>query len=186
MLYPRLFGAAWSNVDTALQRMHCNGGPVHAAGVFRVTQGTSLGARLLLFFLRLPSSNPAAQVKLIVRPEGDSETWVRLFDGKAFLSVQRESAKGGLAERFGAIEFRFRLTFTDHAIHYQQVGATLRLALPFLQEIPLPRWASPHVSASETAGASEMETRVLVQVSAPLGGLLFSYEGSLRREQVQR
>jgi hypothetical protein len=29
-----------------------------------------------------------------------------------------------------------------------------------------------------------METRVQVEVSAPLGGLLFSYEGKLRREQV--
>jgi hypothetical protein len=184
MLYPRLFGVAWSEIDTALQRMHCNCEPVHAAGVFRISHGTSLGAKLLLLFLRLPPPNAAAQVELIVRPLGESETWLRLFDGKPVATVQRESVSGLLAERFGPIEFRFRLSFADHTIHYRQVGVILRLALPFFPEIPLPRWASPHVSARETAGASEMETRVLVEVSAPLAGLLFSYEGKLRREQV--
>jgi hypothetical protein len=90
---------------------------------------------------------------------------------------------GLLAERFGALEFRFRLSFADRAIHYRQVGVMLR-GLPFFPETPLPGWASPQVSARETAGASEMETRVRVEVSAPLAGLLFSYEGELRREQV--
>jgi hypothetical protein len=109
--------------------------------------------------------------------------WLRLFDGKAVVTVQRESVSGLLAERFGPIEFRFRLSFADHTIHYRQVGVILRLA-PFFPEIPLPRCASPHVSAWETAGATEIETRILVEVSAPLAGLLFSYEGKLRREQV--
>lgn len=184
VLYPRLLGVAWSEIDTALQRMHCNCEPVHAAGVFRISHGTSLGAKLLLLFLRLPPPNAAAQVELIVQSVGESETWLRLFDGNPVVTVQRECLSGLLAERFGPIEFRFRLSFADHAIHYRQVGVILRLALPFFPEIPLPGWASPRVSARETAGASEMETRVLVEVSAPLAGLLFSYEGKLRREQV--
>jgi hypothetical protein len=182
VLYPRLFGVAWAEVDTALQRMHCNCEPVHAAGVFRVSHGTSLGAKLLLLFLRLPPPNDAAQVELIVRPVEESETWLRIFDGKPVVTVQRESVTGLLAERFGPIEFLFRLSFADHTIHYRQ-GLILRLALPFFREIPLPRWASPHVSAWEKAGASEMETCILVEVSAPLAGLVFSYEGKLRREQ---
>lgn len=184
VLYPRLFGVAWSEIDTALQRMHCNCEPVHAAGVFRISHGSSLGAKLLLLFLRLPPPNAAAQVELIVRPVGESEIWLRLFDGKPVITVQRESTSGLLAERFGPLEFRFRLSFADHTMHYRQVGVILRLALPFFLEIPLPRWASPHVSAQETAGASETETRILVEVSAPLTGLLFSYEGKLGREQV--
>jgi len=184
VLYPRLFGMAWSEIDTALQRMHCNCQPVHAAGVFRISHGNSLGAKLLLLFLRLPPPNTAAQVELIVRPIGESETWLRLFDGKPIVTVQRESVSGLLAERFGPLEFRFRLSFADHTIHYRQVGVILHLALPFFSEIPLPRWLSPHVSAWETAGASEIETRVQVEVSAPLAGLLFSYEGKLRQEKV--
>ena len=184
MLYPRLFGVAWAEIDTALQRMHCNSKPVHAVGVFRVSRGTSLGAKLLLLCLRLPPATAAAQVELTVRPEGESETWLRLFDGKPVATVQRESGSGELAERFGAIEFRFRLSFVDHTIHYRQGIVILRLALPFFPEIRLPRWASPHVAAWETAGASETETRVRVEVSTPLAGLLFSYEGILRREQV--
>jgi hypothetical protein len=184
VLYPRLFGVVWSEIDTALQRMHCNGEPVRASGVFRVIHGTSLGAKLLPLLWRLPPANAAAQVELTVRPDGESETWLRLFDGKPVATVQSESGSGELAERFGAIEFRFRLSFADHTIHYRQVGAILRLALPIFPEIRLPRWASPHVAAWETAGASETETRVRVEVSAPLAGLLFSYEGKLGREQV--
>jgi hypothetical protein len=58
VLYPRLFGVAWSEIDTALQRMHCDGEPVHAAGVFRISHGTSLEAKLLLLFLRLRLQMP--------------------------------------------------------------------------------------------------------------------------------
>jgi hypothetical protein len=131
VLYPHLFGVAWSEIDTALQRMHCSCQPVHAAGVFRISHGTSVGAKILLWLLRLPPPNPAAQVELIVRPVGESETWLRLFDGKPVVTVQRESASGLLAERFGPLEFRFQLSFSDHTIHYRQVEAILRLALPF-------------------------------------------------------
>jgi len=70
-------------------------------------------------------------VELTVQPEGESETWLRLFNGNSVATVQRESASGELAERFGGIEFRFRLSFADHTIHYRQVSAILRLALPF-------------------------------------------------------
>ena len=184
VLYARLFGVAWAEIDPVLQRMHCNREQVHARGVFRIRHGTGLGAKLLLWFLRLPPPNDAAQVELMVRPVGESETWLRLFDGKPVVTDQWESVSGLLAERFGPLEFRFRLSFADHAIHYRQVGVILRLALPFFPEIPLPRWASPHVSASETADANEMETRIRVEVSAPFAGLLFSYEGKLRREQA--
>jgi hypothetical protein len=163
--------------------MHCSCEPVYAEGFFRISHGTSLGAKFLLWCLRLPPPNAAAPVKLMVRPVGESETWLRLFDGKSIVTFQRESASDLLAERFGPLEFLFRLSFADHAIHYRQVGMILRIALPFFPAIPLPRWASPHVFAQETAGATETETRVLVEVSAPLSGLLFSYEGELRRKQ---
>src|ERR1700751_1787879 len=79
VLYSRLFGVAWSEIDTALQRMHCSGEPVHAAGVFRISHGKSLVAKLLLLFLRLPPPNAAAQAELIVRPVGESERWLRMF-----------------------------------------------------------------------------------------------------------
>jgi uncharacterized protein DUF4166 len=183
-LYPRLLGVAWSELDTALQRMHCNGEPIRGAGQFRISHGTSLWAKVFLLFLRLPPPTATAQVELVARPEGQSETWLRVFDGKPLVTVQREAPTGLLAEGFGALEFRFRLSFADHTIHYEQVGVILRLSLPLLSEIPLPTWVSPHVSAWETAGESEMETRISVEVSAPLAGLLFSYEGKMRGEEV--
>ena len=183
-LYPRLLGVAWSEIDAALRRMHCNGEPVGAAGLFRIRHGTSLWAKLFLLFLRLPRPTAAAPVKLVVRPEGQSEKWLRVFDGKPVVTVQRESPAGLLAERFGALEFQFRLRFADHTIHYEQVGVILRLQRPLLLEVPLPTWASPHVSAWESAGENEMETCVSVEVSPPLGGLLFSYEGKMRGQGV--
>jgi hypothetical protein len=181
-LYPRLLGVTWSEIDSALQRMHCDGEFVRATGIFRIRHGTSLWARLLLPLLRIPPPTAAAKVELIIRPEGQSETWLRVFDGKPLVSVQREVPAGLLAERFGAVQFHFRLSFADHTIHYQQLE--VRLTLPLFSEIPLPAWASPHVSARETAGESEMEVIVSVAVSAPLAGFLFSYEGKMRREGV--
>ena len=180
-LYPRLFGVTWSEIDTALQRMHCNGEPVRAAGLFRISHGTSIWAKLLLLFLRLPPPTAAAQVELVARPDGESETWLRVFDGKPVVTFQREAPAGLLAEDFGVLEFQFRLRFADHTIHYEQVGVLLRL--PF-SKVPLPTWTSPHVSAWETAGESDMDTRISVEVSVPVAGLLFSYDGKIRREEI--
>jgi hypothetical protein len=135
-----------------------------------------------LRLLRIPPPTAAAQVELIARPEGQSETWRRVFDGKPLVSVQREFPAGLLAERFGALQFQFRLSFAYHTIHYQQVG--VNLTVPLFSKIPLPTWASPHVSARETARENEMETYVSVEVSAPLTGLLLSYEGKMRQEGV--
>ena len=165
--------------------MHCDGAPVRAAGALRISYGTSIWARLVLLFLGLPRPAAAAEVELVVRPDGQSETWLRMFAGKSVVTLQRELPGGLLAERFGFLEFRFRLELADRTIHYRQVGVTLRFAWPFFSwGIPLPRWASPRVSAGETAGASEMETRIRVEVSAPLAGLLFSYEGTMTREEA--
>jgi hypothetical protein len=184
-LYPRLLGVAWSELDASLQQMHCNGAPVRAVGALRICRGTNLWARILLLFVGLPRPAAAAEVELAIRPDGQSETWLRMFDGKPLVTVQREFPRGLLAERFGALEFQFRLDLADRTIHYRQVGVTLRLAPPFFSwGIPLPRWASPRVSAEETAGASEMETHIWVEVSAPLAGLLFSYEGRMTREEA--
>lgn len=182
VLYARLFGATWPEIDPALQRMHCDCGPVRAKGEFRICRGTSPGAKLLLFFLRLPPPNSASQVESIIRPVGESEEWLRSFDGKSIVTFQRESVSGLLAERYGLLEFLFRLSFSDHAIHYRQVA--VRIALPFFPRIPLPKWVSPHVFACETAGASGTETGVIVKVYAPLAGLLLSYQGKLRRDEA--
>lgn len=181
-LYPRLLGLAWPEIDTSLRRMHCHGEPIRAAGIFRMRHGTSLWARFFLLLLGIPPQTAGAQVTLIVRPQAKSETWLRIFDGKPLLSVQREFPAGLLAERFGALEFQFRLSFCEHTIHYQQQEVSL--TLPVLSAVSLPVWASPRVSASETTSENEMETHVSVEVSAPLAGLLFSYEASIRREGV--
>lgn len=183
-LYPRLLGVVWPEIDPALRRMHCNGEPVRATGLFRIRRGTSLWAKFLLLFLRLPQPSAAARVELVVRPEGQHEKWLRVFDGKPVVTIQREGPDGLLAERFGALEFQFRLRFANHTIHYEQVRVILRLAQPLLLEVPLPTWASPHVSARESAGGSEMETYVSVVATAPLGGLLFSYEGKMREQGI--
>jgi len=58
----------------------------------------------------------------------------------------------------------------------------LRLALPFFQRFPCQMGVSA-CFRSETAGATRWETRVLVEVSAPLR-VVVSYRGKLRREQV--
>jgi hypothetical protein len=46
---------------------------------------------------------------LVVATRGDGEHWLRTFDGRRLEMRQYESRESELAERFGVLEFRFRL-----------------------------------------------------------------------------
>lgn len=86
-----------------------------------------------------------------------------------------------MAERFGALEFRFRLQVVDGGIVYQQVAATLVLG-PW--PVRLPRWMAPRIVATEMPSPDHGPgANVRVHVSAPLAGDLLSYTGSIACEE---
>ncbi len=180
-LYPRLLGAAWSQLEEGVRRMHADGASVTARGPMRVAHDGSRLGRLLARLARLPREASAAETDLRIIPEGEAERWVRTFDGRRM--VTRQFLAGELlAERMGGFEIRFRMEVADGALHYRQVSAALALG-PLT--IPLPRGMGPVVSAWERSVGPE-RTRVSVTVRVPAAGMLVSYEGEMERSGDDR
>ncbi len=179
-LYERLVGAAWGRLPDPVRRLHPAGSSVRGAGRFDVRHGGRSAARLLARLMRLPAEGRAVPVVLTVEPEGaGGERWRRDFDGKPFVTHQRERTPGLLADRAGAVEMYFRMEADGAALVYRQAGVALRLG-PL--RVPLPRALAPHIEAREWAEAGEERVRVRVSVSAPLVGPLITYEGKIELE----
>ena len=152
-------------------------------GHLRIEHGRHLVARLVARLLRLPRASASADTRLIVTPRAGGEEWVRLFDRRRLTTWQRRSGASELAERFGLLEFRFRLYASAvGGLVYVQRDAALRLG-PFRVRIPA-SWA-PRVEARESpAGPGRVE--IVVRVALPLVGPLITYEGFMTTQDGRR
>ena len=175
-LYARLLGPAWLDLHPAIRSLHLTAGA--ATGRFEVLHGRGVAARLARWVLRLPSSATALGVRLTIDRDADSERWTRAFGRRLLVTTQRGLPDGSLAERFGALEFRFRLWVVGDSLTYMQAGAAVALGR---LRVPLPRWMSPGVAARE-ACVDGRGPHVQVRISMPLIGLMTSYEGCIQRE----
>lgn len=179
-LYPRLLESSWHELAAPVRDMHLDGAALlYGSGFFRIRHGTSHLGCLLAWLMHMPSATEATNTRLVILPLGHGERWVRHFGDQYFVSTQREAFGGGLLERIGPLELRFRLEARDGALFYRQVGAALRLG-PL--RVPLPRRIAPRVEAKEEPGGAD-RTHVTVVVTAPWVGLLVSYEGHIKREE---
>ena len=179
-LYPRLLGDAWNELAAPVQRLHSGQDSRERVGLFRVRRGERRLARFLASLGKAPAAGQAVSTRLVVAPNSDGQLWRRDFAGTPFVTFQRESPAGVLAERAGHLELRFKLCVSEHALCFQQVGASLclgRLA------VPLPRWLAPQVAARAWAEANSAAVQVAVRISLPLAGLLVAYEGSMESEE---
>ena len=175
-LYRRLLGAAWDELDEAVQRAHAETPILRGIGTMRVQHRRWPGFGLILRALGAPAAGEALPSRVVVRRQGHGERWERAFGGSRLVSVQRAAPPGVLVERFSGLELCFQLRVVGGRLEYRQVGVALRLGWV---RVPLPGWIAPLVAARE-AGDGPDRTRVRVAVSGPGGGLLFSYEGAMR------
>jgi hypothetical protein len=174
-LYPRLLGAAWTDLDEAVRSMHLDGVIFNGQATFQVRHGRNPVARLLAWLARLPPPGAAVPTRLTVTRCGAGERWQRRFGTRTLDSTQLPGIGGCLNERFGALVFRFRLVASGGALEYRQVGAALRLG-PL--RVPLPAWLAPRASGRE-APVPAGRTRVTAAVTLPLVGLLIAYDGEV-------
>ncbi len=160
-LYPRLLGDRWLGLDEAVRRMHDAGQTRRARGLFRVAHGEGTLANLLLRLSHLPATHEAVETQLKVTCDGVAEKWTRDFGGESLVSEQREAEGRLLAEKFGAVEFRFHLEIAGGGLTYHQKMASLRAGSFSLR---LPHWAAPRVTAREERAGGTNRIRVSVAI----------------------
>jgi hypothetical protein len=174
-LYERLLGKEWSRLPEIVRKVHLDASGKPRRGCFRVVRGQGRLAKALASILRLPPAGDATPIQLEIRSDGRGEQWLRTFGTRRLTTLQYEAPNGLLAERFGFLELRFRLIVFDNSLSYSQERVFLCVGR---RRIPLPRWISPRVSATEAA-VDARRTHVTVKVSAPYIGLIIAYEGEL-------
>jgi hypothetical protein len=180
-LYQRLMGSSWSDLAAPVRSMHGTSSTVWACGRFRIDYGPHPAARLLARVLRLPHPSAAADTRLVVSAHGERELWERTFDGRRF-ATRQYPRHDELAERFGVLQFRFRLRVLAGGLLYVQRQAAV-LCWPV--RLPIPALCAPRVEAREDP-AGLKRVRVDVRVFLPGIGLLISYAGTVDVEEGGR
>jgi hypothetical protein len=179
-LYSRLLGPSWLQLAEPIRFAHTTHWTVRAHGRLRIEHGRTHLARFLARLLRLPRATEAAETRLVITPRGDGEHWLRTFDDRCLATLQYEAGGGELAERFGVLEFRFRLEASERSLLYRQVEAAFRVGSIRLR---LPALCTPRVDAREDpAGARRIS--VLVRVALPVAGPVLGYDGTIDIEDT--
>jgi hypothetical protein len=180
-LYARVMGDSWFQIAAPVRSVHAVHPVLRTRGDLRVDRGRHRLVRVLAWMLRLPRPCAAATARLIVTALGDGERWERTFNGRRFETRQRKSNDFELAERYGVLEFRFRLEASGGSLLYVQRDACLlfgwiRLRIPAA-------WA-PRVAAREDP-AGPARVNISVRVTLPGIGLLIAYDGSIEVEDTR-
>lgn len=179
-LYAGLLGPAWLELAEPVRAAHACESTVRARGRLRIAHGRGHPARWLARLLRLPRANQAADTRLVITAGAAGEQWCRTFDDRRLDTRQYRAGDGDLAERFGILEFRFRLEASQGSLIFRQVEAallcgTVRLKIPAA-------WA-PRVDAREDpAGARRIG--VHVRVALPVVGPVLTYDGTIDIEET--
>jgi hypothetical protein len=180
-LYVRVVGDSWTQLAEPIRCAHASRSIIRASGRLRVEHGRHFLARILARMLRLPRPTAAAETQLVITARPDGEQWQRTFDGQRFETRQYESNAFELAERFGVLEFRFRLDASGGDLRYLQREAAFVFG-PVRLRIPAP-WA-PRVEARE-GPAGQRRITVAVRVLLPGVGQLIAYDGIVDVEDTR-
>jgi hypothetical protein len=178
-LYMRILGDSWARLGAPVRALHATSSILRARGRLRIEHGHYL-ARFVAWLLRLPPPAAAAETRLTVTARGDGEQWQRTFAGRRLDTRQYASSECELAERFGMLEFRFRLDVSDGRLVYVQREAAFLFGRARLR-IPA-AWAPRVEAREEPAGAARVN--VEVHVSLPGVGRLIAYDGLIDVEDA--
>lgn len=180
-LYEMLLGESWSNVASSIQSAHPRELPIERSGSFDITHGRSFLTRVLARWSKLPPAGRAVPTRLRVERKGIHEIWRRSFGSFSLESTQHVPCAGTLVERFGRIEFRFKVQARDGGIHFHQTRAAICVGrCRFL----VPACLGPRVDAQEMPGETKNQTRARVTVRLPIVGLLIDYQGKIDQPEI--
>ena len=159
-------GASFQKLPEIVQRAHR--GTVRLTGKAKVERGGGLGG-LIALAMRLPRSNPAADLSVDFWHFADQMIWSRDFDGRVFESTFHRD-EDFLVEKIGLVSLYLEPVVEGGRLQY-------RLAGTYLGPIALPAVLAPTITAWE--GESEGKYAFDVSVRLPLVGQLIRYSGSL-------
>jgi len=173
-LYARVMGDTWFRLAAPIRDLHSTASGTRAHGCLRVEHGHHRLARIIARTFPLPPPGVATRTELSVRALDDGERWQRAF-GATRVDTHQSSNGIDLVERYGALEFRFRLHASEGRLVYRQREAALRL---FAFRLRLPGYLAPHIEASEEAVAPR-RVKIAVSITIPTIGVLIAYDGTI-------
>lgn len=173
-LYAMALGAAWSQLEPAVARLHGATGDTAALGWCNVRRGTGPLVHLLAAILRLPRSGENVPLHLRIERTAVGETWHRRFAAQPCLRTrQRLLGPRVVAEQVGIASLVLAVSADHGALHLQQIRAGIRVGWV---HIPLPPGLCPRtVARAGAAGGGAIA--VSVEVTLPRGRLLVAYSG---------
>lgn len=172
-LFEKAIGAdAWRTMPQSYRDGHDLWDRHVMHGTSSVARGHGVLARLVAALFRFPPARAEMPVTVTMERIGQSEHWLRDFDGQRFKSVLTYARPGHVYERFGPFTFELALPVQDGRMAMDVQRGWFLGAL-------LPSWALPK---SET---EEFEQdgcfNFSVRLSAPLAGFIVHYRGWLKR-----
>jgi len=162
---------AFTRLPDVVQRAHR--GTIRLSGTAKVERGRGLGG-LIAMIMRLPKSNPKADLVVTAWHFADQVVWSRSFDGRVFESTFKKD-DDFLVEQMGPLSLYMQPMCEGGRLVY-------RLIATQIGPIALPRMLAPSMTAweSEKDGKYAFE----VTVGLPLFGRLVRYSGSLDLETL--
>lgn len=157
---------AFAKLPDIVQRPHH--GTIRLTGTANVQRGGGLGG-LVALLLRLPKSNPKAELVVVAWHFPDQIVWSRTFDGRAMESTFRKD-DDFLVEQIGPLSLYLQPMCEGGRLVY-------RLIATQIGPITMPRAFAPSMTAWE--GEKDGKYVFEVSVRLPVCGQVIRYAGSL-------
>lgn len=172
-------GDQWRTLPKTVRNSHRVIDQLQLNGLATITRGSSWMTQLVALIFRFPPEGDHIPVQVSKTRLGESEIWIRDFNGQRFKSVL-EGVKskphalttGLITEQFGLLKFRLKLQAIDDAMHFNVVSASIF-------GIPIPSVFLPISNSREFEKNDTMH--FCVELLAPFNiGLIVRYEGWLK------
>ena len=168
-MYARAMGPQFRALPWAVRRVHADRDWRVLIGRVSVRRGKNRLARLAAWLYGFPPElrDAPCRVEFLTTPEG--ERWWRRFGGHPMDSVLSVE-NGKLYERFGLLKVELACGKRGGTLVIESGRARWCF-------VPLPRWLSPDVIASEKERDGAFRFRVSIRI--PAFGLIAAYHGTL-------
>ncbi len=177
-LFPSLFASRFSSMPLPWQIFHTVTGEHIYEGEAEVIRGENFLLQIMAILLRLPPTSKVP-VRLILKKQGEFESWSRHFGDSFFSTVLFLDEKNHsdhnrffLKERYGPLCFGIVLKVQDDMVFWD-------IDRWWLFGLPLPQLLAPKSQTKEFLNA-QGRYAFDIDLSVPLLGRLIAYRGWLK------